>query len=657
MKIARIIAAGAVTFVLFGCGGLLGSSNGGGGASASNFVLSPNVVELDKSAAIVGAVTATAVDLTNAPVLTPGQIIIHNELGTKRFLRKVVSSTTVGGTTTVTTSDATVEDVFTTANILQDSPITGSVLAGLTPAQAGVTFGPGPNTATRAPGGGSSATINFANCQLKDDSNNAIVQIDGSVTIGAGIESVFKKSGLSVDEFSVAPFANISGTLTAKGRASGSFVKEFPLSLQVEIPVTPLGPLGINCNVQLMMRVEGSYSAEGQFTITAGVTAKEGVRYTKSSGWGLINEFTKTLTMPRPSLRASLDMGISLVRPKIGADILGIGEVHVTADVVKVEGKITAQTLPVAGFWVECLGDFGFTAGGSVKLGPLTLWNDSKSFSLGNFNIIQPFLLETLSPTDTYIAYADMAFGHIRAINGDGTNDRILITSPTFVFAPSVSGHGKLAYAKFNANSKAEIWTANSDGSGQTKITDGTLSANHLTWNPQGTEIAFDATTTGSIKQVFVVHVSNGAVRQVTVTDHNSRVPTWSADGTRIYFENLGSVGKKVIARSQADSQTYDIVDADDTVDFAEPNLSPNGLQMVCLMGGSEIVLSDELGNNRHTILSDSHVSRPSFSPDGLRIIMQYNDVGSITLFSCDLNGGDQKFFSVGQQPSWGLSH
>jgi WD40 repeat protein len=653
MKLVKYFVAIATFVLLLGCGGFLGGGSTTVG-SANNFSLKPEVVELDKTGAVVTVVTPTTVDLTGAPVLSPGQVLIHNELGSNRFLRKVVSSVVVGGTTTVTTSDATVEDVFDKANILLQSPISPDDLANLTPAQTGVTFSSGGKG--RAPGNGGTV-INFSNCILKDDALNAIVQIDGSITISAGIETIFKKNGLSVDEFQVAPFANISGTLTAKGKASGSFVKEIPLSYQAEIPVTPLGPLGINTNIQLMMRVEGIYSIDGQFTVSASVSAKAGVHYSKSTGWGLINQFDKNLTIKPPKLRASLDMGISLVRPKIGADILGIGEVHVTADVVKVEGKITAQTVPVPGFWVECFGDFGFTAGGSVKLGPLTLWNESKDFDLANFSIIQPFLLRTLSPTDTYIAYADMNFTHIRAIDGDGNNDRILVASPTFVFAPTVSQTGKLAFAKFNANNKAEIWTANANGTGQQKVTDGTLSANHLAWNPSGTEIAFDATGANNIKQVYVVHVSTGAIRQMTITDHNSRVPTWSADGSRIYFENVSSTGSKVIARTDFIAQTYDLVLSDDVVDYAEPSLSSDGLHLVCLMGGSEIVLADEFGKNRKTIISDSHVSRPSFSPDGQRLVMQYNDIGTITVITTDLKGNDQQFFSTGQQPNWGLSH
>lgn len=649
-KFGMMWIAASLFLLLSGCGG-----HGGGGFTANNFTLKSNVVELDKTGTVVVSVNANTVVLTGAPTLDVGQIIIHNALDGTRFLRKVESSVVNGGTTTVTTSDAGVEDVFDKAQILQQSPVKSDDLLTLQPAMPGVAFVPssGPGRAA----GDNSIQINFSGMELKDDSNNAIAQIDGSITLAAGIETKFVKSGLSVTEFEVAPYASVNGTLTARGRASGSFTKEFPISLNLRIPVTPLGPLGVNCDVQLMMKVEGSYSAEGQFVVTAGVSAKEGIHYASNGGWTLINDFQKSFNITPPSLRASLEMGVSLVRPKIAADILGIGEVHVTADVLKIIGRVTGQTQPVPGFQVECLGDFAFDVGGSVKLGPLTLWNDSRTFGLGQFSIMKSFMAN-LGPTQTYIAFPDTQLRNIHAFNGDGTGDHIILTSTTALYAPSISNQsGKLCYGKFNSSGRGEIWTANSDGTGQRKITDGTLSINHPTWNPAGTEIAFDANDSNSIKQIYVVNVSSGNIRQLTSDPTASRIPTWNADASQIYFEHISASLTKVIARTSSATPTYDVVLADDTTTYQEPSLSPNGLQLVCLRGGSEIVVSDEQGRGEHVVLADSHLSRPTWSPDGLRLIMQYNDVGTTTIQSYNLDGLDGKNYAAGLQPTWGLRH
>ncbi|RYG26463.1 hypothetical protein EON82_03180 [bacterium] len=643
---------------LFGCGGHGGGKGSSG--STNSFKLMPGVVELDKTATQVVSVSGNTVVLTDAPAISAGQVLIHNALDDKRFARKVVTATTEGATTTVTTTDAGLEDVIQTANIDERSEFDAATLVEkLQPAQDGVEFSVGSTrsktrAASRAPGEG--LTITFTKMELKDDANNAIVEVDGSVTLNAGIEKVLKKSLLSIDEFVVAPFADVSGTLKARGRVAGSFTKEFPISLNARIPVTPLGPLGVNCDVQLTMKVEGSYSAEGQFVVTARVFAKEGIRYTKSGGWGLINEFTKSFDFQPPSFRGSVEMGASLVRPKIGADILTIGEAHVTADVVKLIGRISAQSAPVPGFLVEGFGDFGFTAGGSLRLGPITLWNEEKSFDLARFQVVKPILLRTLSATDTSIAYASLDLRSLHLMNGDGSNDRTAITSSTAIFSPNVSNRGGLlCYGKFNSAGRGEIWTADANGGNQRRLTDGTLSINHCIWSPGGDEIAFDASDANNVKQVYVVKVSSGAIRQMTSGSTASRIPCWSADGRTIYFEAATSFGTRFIARTSSASQTYDIVLADDTTSYAEPSMSPNGLQLVCLKGGSDIVVSDERGRGERLVRRDSHLSRPTWSPDGTRILVQYNDIGTTRVLSFDLQGEDVKDCAAGLQPSWGL--
>jgi Tol biopolymer transport system component len=656
LTFAPLIAGALFVLSLAGCGG------GGGGSSSATqntYTLRPDVVELDKTQAAVTSVTANTVVLAGAPALAPGTIIIHNAPDATRFLRRVVSTSTTGGTTTVTTmNDVTVEDVFATADITQQSPIAAADLLKLQPAQPGVEFLPAASKSRAGRAGDPNAiTIKFTGMTLKDDSNNAIAQIDGSISFAAGIETRFSRSYLSIDEFRVAPYANVDGQLTARGRISGSFTKEFPISLNLRIPVTPMGPLGINCDVQLMMKLEGSYSADGQFVLTASVGAKEGVQYTKSGGWSLINQFDKSFNMAPPSARASLEMGVSLVRPKIGADVLGIGEVHVTADVVKAIGKVSGFTSPVPGFLVEGLADFAFTAGGSLKLGPLTLWNQSKDFDLGRFAIIQPITLYSLRPTDSRIVYADLALHALHAMNGDGTGDKVLAVSTTSIYAPNVSNHsGQICFGKFDSKGKGSVWVMNSDGSNQRQITDGSLSINHPCWSPGGDEIAFDASDSKQVKQVYVVNVASKAVRQLTNDNYNSRIPCWSADGSRIYFERATPYNTKVISRTSSSTPTYDVVLANDTTTYAEPSLSPDGLQLLCIKGGSLLIVTDEQGRGERAIFNDSHLSRPLWSPDGTHFVVQYNDVGTVTLQSYDLNGKDGRNLATGMQPSWGLA-
>ena len=106
----RILRAGLPFLILSSA--LLGGCGGGGGTKSSSgtlkqsntFVLNANVVELDKTAAKVVSSSDGTVVLTGAPTLTAGQILIHNADDGTGFLRKVVSSTVSGDTTTVVTT-------------------------------------------------------------------------------------------------------------------------------------------------------------------------------------------------------------------------------------------------------------------------------------------------------------------------------------------------------------------------------------------------------------------------------------------------------------------------------------------------------------------------------------------------------------------------
>lgn len=645
------------SLLLTGCNGKF---PGRRGSDLNGFTLRAGVIDLDKTGTDVDSVTSSTVVLRNGPAVVPGNIIVHNELGPKRFVRKVVSADTVGDMTTVQTSEAGLEDVFATANISQHVPFTTDDLLKLQPAAPGVTFSaPGKS---RSKGSGASRgdggiDIVLANFRLNNDSDEPIVRVDGKVHLNAGIETRLDKSLISVNEFYVAPFVDIDGSLSAQGKLSGSFVREFPVSLNVSIPVTALGPLGINCDVQLMMRLEGSFDAQGQFVLKAGVHARAGVRYMASGGWQLINEFTPTLKIKPPTYRGALEMGVSLVRPKVAASVLGIGELHVTADVVKALARVSYQSAPVPGFLVEGLADFGFSAGGSLKIGPVTLWEQQKDFNLGSFQIMQPFLLQDLGPKDTYVAFCDPTLHTIHARDGDGSNDRVLVSSANFVYSPNVSNStGMLCFAQFNAQGRGEIWVANRDGSGQRRITDGTLSVNHLQWDPTGSEIAFDATGANGVKQIYVVNVASGSIRQLTADTTASRIPCWTPDGESIYFEKTTASSKKAIAKTYSAFPSFTYVLVNDTIDYAEPSLSPNGLMLAVLRGGSEIVICDQFGMDERLVFGDPHLSRPTFSPDGLRLLLQYNLPGSVYVQSYDLYGGNVIDFGLGMQPSWGMS-
>jgi hypothetical protein len=75
-----------------------------------------------------------------------------------------------------------------------------------------------------------------------------------------------------------------------------------------------------------------------------------------------------------------------------------------------------------------------------------------------------------------------------------------------------------------------DIYIANADGSGQTRITTG-LDAVEPDWSPDGAKLAF--TAYGG--QIFAMNVNGSNVAQLTSRSSNSQ-PVWSPDGKKIAF-------------------------------------------------------------------------------------------------------------------------
>ena len=517
-------------------------------------------------------------------------------------------------------------------------------------------------------------TLSFANLNLKDGSGNVIVDVNGTVTLGAGVRKIWEKGSFELlpHEAGLYGLAYVSGQLTAHAHAAGSFTADVPLTLKGPgIPVGLLGALGVTANAQLFLKIQGSFSADGTFVATATINASAGVHYDSKSHWSFDKTFDKDFSLQPPSLRAQVDIGVSLIRPSFSISVLDAATVGIKADVMQVLAKITGQTSPTPGFLVEGYGDFAFTGYGNFNIGPWTLWHDERSFDLGKFSIIKPFLLKTLSATDTKIAYLEATGGKLHTMNGDGTGDSVLYTANVGALTPDVSNaNKKVCLIVLDAKTYSpKLYTISGSGSDKvsTVIGVGSLQPANPVWSPDGSEIAFDAADTAGVRQIYVVNLSTTNVRQLThwsngggeepkvagrATTNDSTEPTWSADGTKIVYQRY-YFGVTSIGVTSSTSDTYNVVLANDALSYSDPSLSPSGSLLVCRRSTRGIVVSSDTGANEHTIVADTRYSHPRWSPDGTRIVMQDDTAGKIV--SCDLNGGDLKTLATGKSPAWGL--
>ena len=135
-----------------------------------------------------------------------------------------------------------------------------------------------------------------------------------------------------------------------------------------------------------------------------------------------------------------------------------------------------------------------------------------------------------------------------------------------------------------NRDGNAEIYTMDSDGSNQTRLTFNEVSDTDPVWSPDGQQIAFTVTHAGN-DEIYLMNADGTNQRNLTRHPERDRYPDWSPDGLRIVFSS-GRNGPPL---------TLFVMDSD--------------------------------GSNVEQIIRGEFAKNPKWSPDGERIAFYGNDI------------------------------
>jgi Tol biopolymer transport system component/DNA-binding winged helix-turn-helix (wHTH) protein len=108
---------------------------------------------------------------------------------------------------------------------------------------------------------------------------------------------------------------------------------------------------------------------------------------------------------------------------------------------------------------------------------------------------------------------------------------------------PQYSPDGRrIAFHSSRQVGNLAIWVANADGTGPAQITNiGSPLSGTPRWSPDGRSLAFDALQKGGGWDVWVVEASGSSPRQLTHGPADNTIPSWSRDGSSIYFASKRS--------------------------------------------------------------------------------------------------------------------
>ena len=228
------------------------------------------------------------------------------------------------------------------------------------------------------------------------------------------------------------------------------------------------------------------------------------------------------------------------------------------------------------------------------------------------------------------IAFVGGSPGSLRiyVMDANGQNQQMLARG----YRPAWSPDGtQIAYIASTGHDNTEIFVIDADGDNQQQITDITpYSVKNLAWSPEGSQIAYIASTGHDNTEIYVIDADGDNQRRLDQGDH----PAWSPDGIQIAYTGEGESGEWDIFLIDGDGGNRQRF----FTDYGNsPAWSPDGTQ-IAYFSWWEVLVMDTDGTNKRRITDNqwkrkpayggsSNWPRPAWSPDGTQIAYASEDV------------------------------
>ena len=263
---------------------------------------------------------------------------------------------------------------------------------------------------------------------------------------------------------------------------------------------------------------------------------------------------------------------------------------------------------------------------------------------------------------------------------------------PVFASAPKTE---KIAFTS-DRDGNAEIYIMNSDGTGQTNLTQHVASDFQPAWSPTGEQILFASTREGmsnlylmdadgaNVRKVFndfrsrsapawspdgrqISYIRGDAVRELYIaaldTKAEKRIApvgrfdgysNWSADGTKIVFDaplRQGNTSSRIHIFNLLTRQQEVLFEKAIGTSMSSPTWSPSADKIVFTWfegGHSSIYAVNSDGDDAERIvkpLAGFSTAHPDWSPNGTALVYERYDLKSNNrhIYAVDLNGGEPK--------------
>lgn len=206
---------------------------------------------------------------------------------------------------------------------------------------------------------------------------------------------------------------------------------------------------------------------------------------------------------------------------------------------------------------------------------------------------------------------------------------------------------------KDNSNTKYKIYLMNSDGTNQQKLPDSKQDFRPV-WSPDGTKIAFDSYRDGN-HEIYVANTDGTGLTRLTNDPAYDSAPRWSPDGAKlVYFSGVEATGREakypygnsdvyVMHADGSNKVRLTTTEGDDTYPF----WSPDGRKIAFTSfrdGNAEIYVMNADGSHQVRLTNDpARDDNARWSPDGKKIGFGSFRDGNYEVYMMNADGTSQK--------------
>jgi serine/threonine protein kinase/Tol biopolymer transport system component len=199
------------------------------------------------------------------------------------------------------------------------------------------------------------------------------------------------------------------------------------------------------------------------------------------------------------------------------------------------------------------------------------------------------------------------------------------------------------------------LWRSKSDGSSRTQLTYAPTLAHMPRWSPDGTQIAFMASSPGKPWKIFIISAEGGTPREVTAGNQNQGDPTWMPKGDAIVFggmpwlEYIPAAGPNI---QIVDLKTSQVSDVPGSENLFSPRCSRDGRYLAALSADSTKLMLYDIEKKSWSQLATSRFGFENWSPDGKYLYAEdYSDKTDDIVRVTVANGQMERLLSLKEIP------